>query len=82
MKLAVGVRDIEDCAPAAERPGPTRRYATASHGPQAAGGGAGRCSIYWVINGSMLVRQRILDIIDDTRDNGEVYRTGAGSRAG
>ena len=27
--------------------------------------------MYWVINGCMLVRQRIVDIIEDQRDNGE-----------
>jgi hypothetical protein len=27
-------------------------------------------SLYWVISGSMLARQRILDIVDDKRDDG------------
>ena len=27
--------------------------------------------MYWVISGSMLVRQRIVDIIEDQRDDGE-----------
>ena len=72
-KLAVGVRDIDhlrevqaETSPHAARhcvtvraafPAGTRRWST-----------AGRC--YWVVNGCMLVRQRIVDIIEDRRDDG------------
>ncbi|MFO1027077.1 MAG: DUF1489 domain-containing protein [Acetobacteraceae bacterium] len=73
MKLAVGVRDIEDLrAWQAERARthPPLRHRTRM-GPKRREEVLDGGSIYWVINGSMLVRQRILDIIDDTRDNGE-----------
>ncbi|WP_408903838.1 DUF1489 family protein [Rhodopila sp.] len=72
MKLAVGVRDIEDLrAWQAERAltHPPLRHRTRMaprRREEVLDGG----SIYWVINGSMLVRQRILDIIEDTRDDG------------
>jgi hypothetical protein len=72
MKLAVGVRDIEDLrAWQAERakthpPLRHRTRNTPRRRDEVLNGG----SIYWVISGSMLVRQRIRDIIDDTRDDG------------
>jgi hypothetical protein len=72
MKLAVGVRDVDEL-----RAWQTQR--ALSHPPlrhrtrmaprrrdDVLDGG----SLYWVIAGSMLVRQRILDITDDTRDDG------------
>ena len=72
-KLAVGVRDIDHLrelqAERAER-NPPLRHRTRSfprrHQEVIDGG-----SMYWVINGSMLVRQRIVNIIEDRRDNGE-----------
>lgn len=73
MKLAVGVRDIEDLrAWQAERARthPPLRHRTRM-GPKRRDDVLDGGSIYWVISGSMLVRQRILDIIADKRDNGE-----------
>ena len=71
-KLAVGVRDIDHLRDLqAERAArnPPLRHRTRSfprrHEEVIDGG-----SIYWVINGSMLVRQRIVDIIEDKRDDG------------
>jgi hypothetical protein len=71
-KLCVGVRDIDHLrewqAERAER-NPPLRHRTRSfprrHREVTDGG-----SMYWVINGSMLVRQRILDIVEDRRDDG------------
>jgi hypothetical protein len=73
-KLAVGVRDIDQLrewqAERAERNPPlrhrTRSFPRRHH--EVIDGG----SMYWVINGCMLVRQRIVDIIDDRRDDGSV----------
>ena len=68
-KLAVGVRDIEHIrALQAERAesNPPLRHRTRNaprRREEVLDGG----SIYWVINGSMLARQRILDIIEDQR---------------
>lgn len=70
-KLAVGVRDIEDLRGwQAERMRlhPPLRHRTRNFPRRRAeivDGG----SLYWVINGSMLVRQRILDIVEDRRDD-------------
>ena len=71
-KLAVGVRDIEHLremqAERAKRSPPLRhrtRNFPRRHEEVLDGG-----SMYWVINGSMLVRQRILDIVDDSREDG------------
>jgi len=71
-KLAVGVRDIEHLRELqAERAArtPPLRHRTRSfprrHQEVIDGG-----SMYWVIGGSMLVRQRIVDIIQDRRDDG------------
>jgi hypothetical protein len=71
-KLAVGVRDIEhlselqaeraDCNPPLRHR--TRSFPRRHH--EVIDGG----SMYWVINGCMLVRQRIVDIIEDRRDDG------------
>jgi hypothetical protein len=71
-KLAVGVRDIEQLrgfqAARAEH-NPPLRHRTRSfprrHQEVIDGG-----SMYWVINGCMLVRQRIVDIVEDHRDDG------------
>jgi hypothetical protein len=71
-KLAVGVRDIDHLreiqAERGER-NPPLRHRTRSfprrHQEVIDGG-----SMYWVVNGSMLVRQRVLDIIEDSWDDG------------
>ena len=72
-KLAVGVRDIDHLRELqAERAqtNPPLRHRTRAfprrHQEVIDGG-----SMYWVINGNMLVRQRIVDIIEDQRDSGE-----------
>jgi hypothetical protein len=70
-KLAVGVRDIEHIRALQadrKRTNPPLRHRTRNcprRGDEVLDGG----SLYWVINGSMLARQRILDIIDDQRDD-------------
>ena len=71
-KLAVGVRDIDHLrelqAERAERHPPLRhrtRSFPRRHREVLDGG-----SMYWVINGSMLVRQRIVDLVEDRRDDG------------
>jgi hypothetical protein len=72
-KLAVGVRDIDHIrALQAERlrSNPPLRHRTRNfprRGPEVLDGG----SLYWVISGSMLARQRIVDIVEDKRDGGE-----------
>jgi hypothetical protein len=72
-KLAVGVRDIDHIrALQAERQrsNPPLRHRTRNfprRGPEVLDGG----SLYWVISGSMLARQRIVDIVEDKRDGGE-----------
>jgi hypothetical protein len=72
-KLAVGVRDIDHIrALQAERlrTNPPLRHRTRNfprRGPEVLDGG----SLYWVISGSMLARQRIVDIVEDKRDGGE-----------
>jgi hypothetical protein len=72
MKLAVGVRDIAHLLELqAERARllPPLRHRTRSFPRRAAeiiDGG----SMYWVVAGAMVVRQRVLDIIEDTRDDG------------
>ena len=70
-KLAVGVRDIDHIrALQAERArtNPPLRHRTRSfprRKDEVLDGG----SMYWVINGSLLARQRIVDIIEDERDD-------------
>jgi hypothetical protein len=70
-KLAVGVRDIDHIrALQAERSRthPPLRHRTRNfprRGNEVLNGG----SLYWVISGSMLARQRILDIVEDQRDD-------------
>ena len=72
-KLAVGVRDIDHIrALQAERlrTNPPLRHRTRNfprRGHEVLEGG----SLYWVISGSMLARQRIVDIVEDKRDAGE-----------
>ena len=73
-KLAVGVRDIDHIrALQAERARtqPPLRHRTRAfprRKDEVLDGG----SMYWVIGGSMLARQRILDIVEDARDDGSV----------
>jgi hypothetical protein len=68
-KLAVGVRDVDHLrAIQTERllTNPPLRHRTRNfprRKEEILDGG----SIYWVISGSMLARQRILDVIEDTR---------------
>lgn len=71
-KLAVGVRDVEHLrAIQAERADrhPPLRHRTRNFPRRAAevleGG-----SLYWVVNGAMLVRQRVVDIIEDAWEDG------------
>ncbi len=70
-KLAVGIRDIAHLRTVqATRAGqaPPLRHHTRSFPRRAAeitGGG----SIYWVIGGAMLVRQRVLDVVEDQWDD-------------
>ena len=72
-KLAVGVRDIDHIrALQADRlrTNPPLRHRTRNfprRGNEVTNGG----SLYWVISGSMLARQRIVDIVEDKRDGGE-----------
>jgi hypothetical protein len=71
-KLAVGVRDLDHLRDLqAERvtAEPTLRHRTRNsprRRNQVLDGG----SLYWVIGGSMLARQRILDIIEDRWEDG------------
>jgi hypothetical protein len=71
-KLAVGVRDIAHLRELqAERAirNPPLRHRTRSF-PRRANEVVDGGSIYWVINGSLLARQRVIDIIEDSRDDG------------
>jgi hypothetical protein len=72
LKLAVGIRDIAhlrqvQAARLAARP-PLRHQTR--NAPRRAAEIIDGGSIYWVIAGTMLVRQRIIDIIDDQWDDG------------
>jgi hypothetical protein len=76
-KLAVGIRDINHLATWQAERGridPPLRHRTRNM-PRRAAEIIGTGSIYWVIGGTMLVRQRVLDIIEDRWDDG---RTCAG----
>jgi hypothetical protein len=72
IKLAVGVRDPDHLAAIqAQRrvDDPPLRHRTRNFPRRAAeitGGG----SMYWVIQGAVLMRQRVLDIIEDRWDDG------------
>ena len=71
-KLAVGIRDIDDLRGwQTERAhvDPPLRHRT-RNAPRRRDEVLDGGSIYWVVNGTMLVRQRILDIIEDTRKDG------------
>jgi hypothetical protein len=70
-KLAVGVRDIDHLrALQADRAriNPPLRHRT-RNSPRRRADVIDGGSMYWVINGTMLARQRILDIIEDQRDD-------------
>ncbi len=72
MKLAVGVRDpahlhaIQAARVVQDPPLLHRTRQMPRRGAEIVAGG----SIYWVIAGSMLVRQRIVDIVADTYQDG------------
>ncbi len=71
-KLAVGARDIEHLRAAqAERAAvlPPLRHRTRNF-PRRAAEVVDGGSMYWVVSGALLVRQRILDIIEDFWDDG------------
>jgi hypothetical protein len=71
-KLAVGVRDIDQLREVqAERAvsNPPLRHRTRSfprRRKEVLAGG----SLYWVVSGTMLVRQRLLDIVEDRWEDG------------
>jgi hypothetical protein len=72
VKLAVGVRDISHLAEIQRRRmqnDPPLRHQTRSMPKRAEeliqGG-----SLYWVITGAILVRQRVIDVIEDVWDDG------------
>jgi hypothetical protein len=71
-KLAVGVRDFDHLRALQSeraRTHPPLRHRTRNFPRQRDAVLAGG-SLYWVISGSMLARQRIRDIVEDTRDDG------------
>ncbi len=71
-KLAVGIRDIDDLRGWQSERGrvdPPLRHRT-RNAPRRRAEVLDGGSIYWVVSGSMLVRQRILDIVEDTRADG------------
>lgn len=71
-KLAVGARDIahlRSFQTARLLTAPDLRHQTRNHprrAPEVIEGG----SMYWVVAGAMLVRQRIVDIVEDRWDDG------------
>jgi hypothetical protein len=71
-KLAVGIRDLGHLAEVQARrlaADPPLRHLTRSF-PRRAQEIIDGGSMYWVVAGSVLVRQRIVDIIEATRDDG------------
>jgi hypothetical protein len=71
-KLAVGIRDIDHLRQVQahrQRDRPPLRHLTRNF-PRRADEVLDGGSLYWVIGGSMLVRQRLLDIIEDHWDDG------------
>jgi hypothetical protein len=72
IKLAVGAKDIDDLRGwQAERAlvAPPLRHRTRNapkRREEVLDGG----SLYWVVSGALLVRQRIVDIIEDVREDG------------
>ena len=72
MKLAVGIRDVPHLAAVqAQRlaSNPPLRHYTRNF-PRRAQEVIDGGSMYWVVAGSLLVRQRITDIAEDTWDDG------------
>ncbi|MGC9268638.1 DUF1489 family protein [Acidiphilium sp.] len=72
LKLAVGVRDIGHLTEIQHRRAlvdAPLRHQTRSF-PKRADELRDGGSIYWVITGAILVRQRVLDVIDDVWDDG------------
>lgn len=72
VKLCVGVRDVGHLAELQQarlQNEPPLRHRTRSMPKRAAELTAGG-SLYWVIGGLILVRQRILDVISDAWDDG------------
>ena len=71
-KLAVGARDVEHLramqAARADRMPPLRHRTR--NAPRRASEVLDGGSIYWVVSGAMLVRQRILDITEDAWEDG------------
>ena len=71
-KLAVGARDVaqlRDFQATRAAAQPPLRHRTRNfprRAPEVSDGG----SLYWVVAGTMLVRQRVLDIIEDAWDDG------------
>lgn len=71
LKLAVGVRDVGHLAEIQRRRAladPPLRHQTRSV-PRRADELTDGGSIYWVIGGAILVRQRVLDVIEDRWDD-------------
>jgi hypothetical protein len=72
MKLAVGIRDIahlREVQAERARQMPPLRHRTRNF-PRRASEIVDGGSMYWVIAGAMLVRQRVLDVIEDQWDDG------------
>jgi len=72
MKLSVGIRDIAHLREAQlvrDERDPPLRHRTRNF-PRRADEIRGVGSMYWVIAGAMVVRQRIVDIIEDTWEDG------------
>ncbi|HQT83691.1 MULTISPECIES: DUF1489 family protein [unclassified Acidiphilium] len=72
LKLAVGVKDIGHLADIQRRRAladPPLRHQTRSF-PKRADELREGGSIYWVITGAILVRQRVLDVVEDVWDDG------------
>ena len=71
-KLAVGIRDIAHLADVQadrQQTRPPLRHLTRNF-PRRAADVLDGGSLYWVIAGSMLVRQRLRDIVEESRDDG------------
>ncbi|HEY2133666.1 MAG TPA: DUF1489 domain-containing protein [Acetobacteraceae bacterium] len=72
MKLAVGIRDIahlREVQAVRAKEMPPLRHRTRNF-PRRAAEIADGGSLYWVIAGALLVRQRVLDVIEDQWDDG------------
>jgi hypothetical protein len=72
MKLCVGIRDIahlREVQAARRKSDPPLRHRTRNF-PRRAEEIRDGGSLYWVIAGAILVRQRVLDIVEDSREDG------------